>query len=65
MMCLRVDYTGAVYDTAWNACEQFFTIMFTVEVICKLYVLCWQYFADNLNNVDFSFVLMAISDVRI
>ena len=63
VMGLSVDHTGETLDTVWAAFEHFFTGAFTLEMICKLWVLRGKYFTDAWNLVDGILVIMAVTDM--
>lgn len=52
-MGLQVDINGGSWNTVWEVCDQFFTAVFAVEMVMKIYYMRRDYFYDSWNVLDF------------
>ena len=50
------------WQVGWTILENIFTMVFLVEMGCKLHVLRARYWADNWNRLDALLVFLCVAD---
>lgn len=64
-MGVAVDRKEEFWQDLCLVLEHVFTVIFLIEMVCKLYVLRRAYWQDNWNRLDALLVLLAVADLWI